>query len=77
MEPREKNPHAVALGRRRGKVGLPTAENKNADAVALGREGGAAAAAEMTRQQRKDRARAAARARWHKGGKRTTKLRLI
>jgi hypothetical protein len=52
---RRKNPHAVALGRIGGKKG--------------GSKGGRTSAAKMTPEERRERARKAALARWKKAGK--------
>jgi hypothetical protein len=52
---RRKNPHAVALGRIGGKKG--------------GSKGGRISAAKMTPEERSERARKAAMARWKKAGK--------
>jgi hypothetical protein len=44
------------------------AKKKNPAAVTLGRKGGKASAERLTREQRKEKARKAAKARWKKEG---------
>jgi len=43
-------------------------KKKNPAAVALGRKGGKASARRLTREQRTEKARKAAKARWNKAG---------
>ena len=64
---------SVPAGLRDGRIALPSllsltcmAKKKNAAAVELGRKGGKASAERLTDQQRKEKARKAAQARWTK-----------
>ena len=72
VKEREKNPHAVALGKLGGLKGgkarakALTAEQRTDIATKAGVVGGTARAKKMTQAQRSDSARKAALARWGK-----------
>ena len=56
----------IATGEEEDRVLTPEEEGKDPAAVALGRKGGKARAAKLTKEQREEAARLAAQARWRK-----------